>query len=55
MSRTIEVTPAQVAAARLQIIVDAKLGQPTPEVIRKIASAMPAEAGNSANPGPSAR
>lgn len=43
MSRHIEVTPAEVAAARLQLAVDAKLGQRTAEVIRRIAEAQPAE------------
>lgn len=41
MSREIEVTSAEVAAARLQLVVDAKLGQNTPEVVRKIAEAKP--------------
>lgn len=41
MSREIEVTSAEVAAARLQLVVDAKLGQHTSEVVRKIAEAQP--------------
>lgn len=41
MSRIITVTPKDVAAARLQVVVDAKLGRETPEVIRKIADAQP--------------
>ncbi|HVX43640.1 MAG TPA: hypothetical protein VHC49_07130 [Mycobacteriales bacterium] len=41
MSRIITVSPREVAAARLQLVVDAKLGRPTPEVIRKIADAQP--------------
>jgi len=45
VSRQIEVTPAQVAAARLQLVVDAKLGHTTPEVIRRIAEAKPANGG----------
>ncbi len=42
MSRRIEVTSAEVAAAQLQLVVDAKLGQSTSEVVRKIAEAKPA-------------
>lgn len=41
MSRVITVSPRDVAAARLQVVVDAKLGRETPEVIRKIAAAEP--------------
>jgi hypothetical protein len=48
MSRQIEVTPAEVAAARLQIVVDEKLGRRTSEVVRKIAEAerVPTENGS---------
>lgn len=41
MSRIITVSPREVAAARLQVVVDAKLGRKTPDVIRKIAEAQP--------------
>lgn len=44
MSRIITVSPREVAAARLQVVVDAKLGRTTPEVIRKIADAQPQSA-----------
>jgi hypothetical protein len=37
--RVIAVTPAQVAAAKLRLVTDAKLGKKTPAVIRKIAEA----------------
>jgi alkyl hydroperoxide reductase subunit AhpC len=46
MSKQIEVTPAEVAAARLQIVVDEKLGRRTSEVVRKIAAVEPGPAEN---------
>jgi hypothetical protein len=39
--RIIAVTPAEVAAAKLRLVTDAKLGKKTPPVIRKIADARP--------------
>lgn len=39
--RVIPVTPAEVAAAKLRLVTDAKLGKKTPAVIRKIAEARP--------------
>lgn len=39
--REISVTPSQVAAAKLRVTTDTKLGRTTPVVIRKIAEAKP--------------
>jgi hypothetical protein len=47
-ARIISVTPAQVAAAKLRLVTDAKLGKKTPAVIRKIAEARPDGAARSA-------
>ena len=39
--REIAVTPSQVAAAKLRLATDRKLGRTTPPVIRRIAEAKP--------------
>jgi hypothetical protein len=39
--REISVTPSQVAAAKLRVATDIKLGRRTPAVIRNIAEAKP--------------
>lgn len=39
--REISVTPSQVAAAKLRVATDIKLGRRTPTVIRNIAKAKP--------------
>jgi hypothetical protein len=46
-ARVISVTPAQVAAAKLRLVTDAKLGKKTPAVIKKIAEARPDDASRS--------
>lgn len=43
MSPRLQFTEEQIAAAQLRIVVDQKLGRPTPEIVRQIANHRPAE------------